>query len=108
MAVPLGLEVFYEGGLTTVVVRGELDAATAPDLDSLLASLAAAGAREVVLDLAEVAFADSYGLEPVLRRRERFADLVLARPTRPVRHLLAVLNLVFSTTPGVVEKAAVA
>ena len=105
---PLGLDVCHEGGHTLVVVRGELDASTASDLDVLLASLADSGAVAVVLDLAEVGFADSYGLEPVLRRRDRFAELVLYRPTRPVRHLLSLLNLAFSTTPGVVEKAAVA
>lgn len=105
MAEPLGLDVSHDGMQTTVVVSGELDASTAPALDSVLALLAETGTGHVVLDLVGLDFADSYGLEPVLRRRDRFAGFVIYGPTRPVRHLLSVLNLAFSP---VVETAAVA
>lgn len=108
MALQLELDVFHDGPFTKVVIMGELDACTAPELHSVLASLAASGVPAVVLDLTALDFADSSGLEPVVQLREEFHDLVLYGPSRPIRHLLDVLGLAFSTTPGVVEKSAVA
>jgi len=62
-----------------VVVSGDLDLATAPQLMSAVESLAASGARRVVVDLGAVSFIDSSGISALLRadRTLRGADGVL-------------------------------
>lgn len=70
-----------------LVLSGELDIVTAPLLETLLGEAPARGERRVV-DLGAVSFADSYGLVPLVRRRE---ELVL-RGERPlVRRVLDLL-----------------
>jgi anti-sigma B factor antagonist len=49
---------------------GELDIATAPEVDAQLGSLREAGYTELVLDLRDVAFMDSSGLRVILRWNE--------------------------------------
>jgi anti-sigma B factor antagonist len=56
----------HEGSLQTLVLRGELDLATAPELEDAVAAVSRDGARELVLDLRHVAFMDSSGLRTVL------------------------------------------
>ncbi len=75
----------------TVIVRGELDVATAPELESRLVEAEQTGARSLVLDLSGLGFMDSTGLRVVLgaasraeQREARFAVM----PSRPVRRLL--------------------
>lgn len=55
-----------DGSTTRVVVRGELDAETGPRADELLRRLEATGPQTLVLDLREVTFFDSTGLQIVL------------------------------------------
>jgi anti-sigma B factor antagonist len=50
----------------TLVLRGELDLASAPALEAAVARLCANGASEVVLDLSGLAFLDSTGLRTIL------------------------------------------
>jgi anti-anti-sigma factor len=80
-----------------VAIRGELDVCTAADVLSVLAALAAAGAR-VVVDLAELAFMDCYCLGKIraLRAQARRAggDLVLAGPAPAVLRLLVLCDAV--------------
>ncbi|WP_205698153.1 STAS domain-containing protein [Conexibacter sp. SYSU D00693] len=69
-----GLEIREERGPEEVrlLVRGELDIASAPRL--VTAALAAGGTRRhVVVDLSELAFSDTVGLNAVLRMRRRAA-----------------------------------
>ena len=54
-----------------VVVSGDLDLATAPQLMSAVESLAATGARRVVVDLGAVSFMDSSGISALLRADQR-------------------------------------
>ncbi len=49
---------------------GELDIATAPEIDAALERLRREGATELVLDLRGVAFMDSSGLRVILRWNE--------------------------------------
>ncbi len=84
-------------GTTTVVPHGELDLATASQLEASLEDLCRARA-DVVLDLSEVTFLDSCALHVLLRARSKagkaHTGLRLARPTRPVRRAIeaAVLS----------------
>jgi anti-sigma B factor antagonist len=63
-------------GERRVVLRpvGELDIATAPEVDRELGRLRDAGFKELVLDLRAVPFMDSSGLRVVLRWNELVAD----------------------------------
>ena len=60
-------------GDRTLVVHGELDIATAPELVDLLARLRHHG-HAVVLDLAEVTFMDSTGLTTLMDAHRQAAD----------------------------------
>ena len=97
MALQLGLDVSHAGGVVMVVVRGELDAATAPDLERLLHLLLASGSTEVALDLGDLAFIDSHGLAAMAALQERFeavgGGVLLYRPSRLARHLLDTMGL---------------
>ena len=55
-----------EGSRQTLVLQGELDLVTAPDLEDTVAALCLEGAGELVLDMRQVAFIDSSGLRTVL------------------------------------------
>ena len=58
-----------EGGEHVIRLRGELDIATAPDLERVLVTARPRGER-VVLDLAGLRFMDSTGLRVLLRAQE--------------------------------------
>jgi anti-anti-sigma factor len=75
-----------------VLVRGELDADTGPPVEDELRRAAADAVRRVVLDLREVSFFDSTGLQIVLdadiRARERgHAFTLVATEGEPLRIL---------------------
>jgi anti-sigma B factor antagonist len=69
-AQPIALAVEQRGDAVVVRVRGELDILTAPAMADALAEAVAAGPRVVVVDLAEVAFCASSGLQAMLRARD--------------------------------------
>lgn len=82
-----------DGGLQAA---GEVDAHTAPSLQSRLEPLVAGGG-EVRLDIAGVTFMDSSGLRVIIDGTERLraagGDLVLVAPTDLVRRLFDVSGL---------------
>ena len=55
------------GGVTVLVLAGELDLAAAPALRETVGAARAGGARGLVLDMAEVRFVDSSALRELLR-----------------------------------------
>jgi anti-sigma B factor antagonist len=64
---PFGAAASLEGETTFVRVRGELDVATVPSLESEMAPIMSGGARAVVLDLRDLDFIDVAGLRLALR-----------------------------------------
>jgi anti-sigma B factor antagonist len=62
-----------EGERHTLAIAGELDLASAPELEARAEQLCAEG-RELVFDLGELAFMDSTGLLAILRTRELCAE----------------------------------
>lgn len=96
-----------QGGATVVVLRGALNAASAPDLRSRLEESRLGGARVFVVDLSDVPFIDSAGVATLvaLFKRVRFAqgDIRLAGPQPRVDRLLRLLRLerVFAIFPDV-------
>jgi len=58
-------------GARLLVAAGEMDIATAPELDAALTKAAREGSEPVIVDLCEVTFMDSTGLRTLLRGRQR-------------------------------------
>ncbi len=82
--------------LAVVVVKGELDAGTAPGLSGQLEPLADTGSH-LILDLAGLRFCDCAGLNLFLRLQQRAhaagGSLQLAAPTPWVRRLITLARL---------------
>ena len=70
----LSVEVLSDSGVPVLVVRGELDAYSAPTLDAVVEQVLAKGAQRLVLDLGEVGFIDSSGLRSMIRARKQVGD----------------------------------
>ena len=85
------------GGHMVVVLCGELDVADAADIAAALA-MVAAGAPEIIVDLAGLEFIDSSGVAALARGRKlaRHAggDLLLAAPRREVLRVLTLTRLI--------------
>ena len=97
-----------------VVLSGELDIASAPHFLEEVAD-AAAGRAVVILDLRELAFMDSTGLQAILTAHARLAQadcrLALIQGARQVQQIFEITGtenrLVFISVPGVGHPAAV-
>jgi anti-sigma B factor antagonist len=94
LPLPLGLRALTVGYRTVLEVEGEIDIATAQQLEEVVAGHVAAGGGELWVDLSRVEFMDSNGLHLLLRAQ---SDLVRQRrrlavicPPGPVRRLFAV------------------
>jgi anti-sigma B factor antagonist len=83
------------GSPRCISLHGELDAATADDLQVVL-DAATQGAGDVVLELTGLTFMDSSGLHALLRAAEQLEGrgrLVLHHPTGPVRRVLDISGI---------------
>ena len=86
------------GPTTTIVLAGDLDPATAPQLEAAVTAAAAAdGVDQVVLDLGGLSFVDSSGLRVFVLAREdltsRGRGLQLRNPSPNTRRLLDITGL---------------
>lgn len=85
------------GAVVTVTIRGELDLATAPRLEAELEQLGGDDAERVVVDLRELLFLDSTGLEAIVKFHRRASaegvDVTVVRGPRAVERLFAVMQL---------------
>lgn len=99
-------------GVVVIAVAGELDMATAPQLQAHIAELLGQRHARLVFDLAEVSFCDSTGLSVFVRAKndcaEAGGEIRLAAPQRGVLRILEVSGLVevLPTYPGVAEAVA--
>ena len=84
-------------GPAVVVVAGELDLYTAPELRERLARVDEGGAERVVLDLSQVTLVDSMALGVLLGAKKRLAthagslDLVVSKPD--IRRIFEITTL---------------
>ena len=86
------------GSRVEIAIHGELDLATAPQLDAEFERVGALdGIEVVVVDLRELAFLDSTGLEAIVRfdarSRANGVELAVVRGPRAVERLFAVMQL---------------
>jgi anti-anti-sigma factor len=86
------------GGAPGVALRGEVDAASAEELQTALDAAVAAGAGVFIVDLTDVAFLDSSGVNVLLRTRALLGradrELVLVCPPGPLLRVLTLVRLV--------------
>jgi anti-anti-sigma factor len=100
------------GDVVVLSVAGELDMATAPQLQDEITDLLDRGRNRLVFDLAELTFCDSTGLSVFVRAKnscdEAGGVLRLAAPQRGVLRILEVSGLVevLQTYPSVNEAIA--
>jgi anti-sigma B factor antagonist len=93
----LTVEVRGEKGTSVLIVRGELDAYSAPTLDDAVARALAGGAKRLVIDLEGVGFIDSSGLRSMIRARKQVGDnesaLQIRHPQPSTVRLLEITGL---------------
>jgi anti-anti-sigma factor len=85
------------GDQAVVRVAGEIDLATAPQLEAHVSSLIDAGARRLTIDLADTTFVDSNGIGVFLEAHKRLGccdgALTLRSPRRNIRKMLQITGL---------------
>jgi anti-sigma B factor antagonist len=94
----LELDSRREGVVAVLCARGELDMASAPELDAALVRLAAEdGLEAVVLDLSGLDFMDSSGLRTVVVAARRAAEqgvrFALVRGGEPVHRVFDITRM---------------
>jgi anti-sigma B factor antagonist len=91
---PFSVTVSTDGDRSTVALRGELDLSGVDRARQAIEQAEAGEAQLLVLDLSELDFIDSTGLEVMLRAARRAQEegrrLIVQRPSRYVRRLLAM------------------
>jgi anti-sigma B factor antagonist len=89
----LELESRSSGDTTIVVVRGEIDMATAPKVRDVLTELVDAGASRIVLDCRGLDFLDSSGIGVLIAVRKRLGANGAMTLEAPQPHVRKVLEL---------------
>lgn len=94
---PFSLDLHRRGRNATVVVRGELDRLTTPQLCEAVEEAIDAGALDVLVDCRAMGFLDSAGVGALLDLKKQLAErggvLILFGPAGPVEQTLAVTGL---------------
>ena len=85
------------GGRSVVAIRGELDLATAPDLEKAINERLDAG-DAVIVDLRELQFMDSTGLRVLVQAHGRAGEqgrfsIVRPPPGGPIAKILAIAGV---------------
>ncbi|MGI8506799.1 MAG: STAS domain-containing protein [Solirubrobacteraceae bacterium] len=90
-------EVRSEGRAAIIVVRGELDLASSPELEEQLERVWDSGTELVVIDLRELEFMDSTGLSVIVRAHQRLTEegrvLSLVKGSQQVQRLFDVTGV---------------
>lgn len=86
-----------------VMLRGELDLATAAELDAAIEDILAAGHTRIEVDLRGLVFCDSVGLSGLVRARNRCAqrggELSVVNVHGEVAEVITIAGLLDSLTP---------
>lgn len=86
---PLQVETEPDGSLR---LRGELDSATAGQLEKLIAEVMRPG-RPVIIDMTELSFIDSSGIRVLIRAYQTTGErVVICNPSRQARRILELLD----------------
>ena len=74
MVTPFAVEVSGDPTAPVVVVRGEIDVATSPQLRNELNALVARGAQHITIEFGDVSFVDSSGLGVLVGTYKRLRE----------------------------------
>ena len=100
---------YVEDGVPHVMVAGEIDISTAPQLDEVLCEARTQDPPSLVLSLNECTYCDSSGLSVVLRHARRTAHFILVSPHgSDIRRLfrLAGVDALMTVVPSYQEARA--
>ena len=90
-------------GARGIALRGELDLTGAPRIEEQVQSALLDGTGAFVLDLSELTFMDSTGVNALLRARSLLGrerrDLVVVCPAGPVRRVLELIGVIDMLAP---------
>ena len=95
----MSVRIFFQKHPQLIVLKvtGELDVESSPQLRQVVTTALADGARQVVLDLSDTSFIDSFGIGVIVgalkRVRQRGGDLQLVRPVTRVWRVLEICGL---------------
>jgi len=96
-AMELDLRVQHHDDWAVVLVSGEVDLATCPQLRDVLAGLVEQGVYHLIVDLEQVSFLDSSGIGVLIsvrrRIREHGGSLRLTAPSPHVRRVLELTGI---------------
>ena|SRR5271165_1703351 len=98
----------FEADAGCLIIVGELDIATTPQLQEAVRATIARGVRELTIDLRELSFMDSSGLRLLITLHEHAGNegwiLRLLKPAEPALTILVLTgadkNLPFVEDPG--------
>jgi anti-sigma B factor antagonist len=97
MSKPLEVTIEHDGSTPRVVLAGELDLATADQLEDELKRVESSEPPKLVLDLRKLEFMDSTGLRAVIaadsRARERGGKVVIVRPPEEVDRVFRITRM---------------
>jgi len=86
-----------DAGTWVVTVSGDLDLASAPQLEAVFEALEARASDQVLVDLAAVSFLDSSGIRAVVRAKRRLdgigATLVIDAVSDAARQVLEISGI---------------
>jgi anti-anti-sigma factor len=107
-ASPFEIRSERQGDTGRLILSGELDIATAPQVDEAARTMLAEQVRELVIDLSQLTFVDSSGLRMLIalndRANEEAWKLGLVRPSEPSLSVFQITgadeNLPFIEEPG--------
>jgi anti-sigma B factor antagonist len=89
-----------EDGIRVIVVRGELDLSTAPELEEPLEQAVSTGDASILIDLSACEFIDSTGIALIVRAWQRLDGngnrVVICSANDQVRRVLEVTGLELS------------
>jgi anti-sigma B factor antagonist len=94
---PFTASVVEHDGENSVVLTGELDMASSPDLTNALETVIEKGSTEVVIDFAGLSFIDSSGLAVLVRAQNTLTEqgrhLSVRSPGRHARRVFEIAGL---------------
>jgi anti-anti-sigma factor len=91
------LEAIVESPRATLLLAGELDAATVSQLEVALDQIENAGAEQLIIDLERLTFIDSTGVQTLVACERRFnghgPELLIRRPNGDVARIFTLVGL---------------
>ena len=84
-------------GASVIYLAGELDLASAPDLQACLDEVLASGTEPIIVDVDELSFCDSTGISALVRgvnrARRGGRQLTLRKPRPGIRRVLEITGV---------------